>query len=57
MDALNEIMFRTALATADISKYSILNFSITDSWTSYYEANPVCVYQTTGSSHQKIIMY
>lgn len=41
MDSLNEIMFRTALSVSNVSKYSVLNASISEWWTSYYEAFPV----------------
>lgn len=41
MNALNEIMFRTALLAKDYSKYTLLNYTTDRAWTSYYEAWPI----------------
>jgi hypothetical protein len=41
INALNEIMFRTALTAARVSKYSIQNISDFGGFTDYYEAIPV----------------
>ena len=41
VDALNEIIFRTALTASNVSDFSIMNSNIHDSWTSYYEMYPV----------------
>lgn len=38
VDALNEIMFRTALVAADFPRYSLLNGTTDEWWTSFYES-------------------
>jgi hypothetical protein len=43
VNALNEIMFRTALGASNVSKFSIINESINAEWTNFYEAWPVNV--------------
>jgi hypothetical protein len=40
LNALNEIMFRAALASSDVSKFAFMNLSYKDT-TSFYEAWPV----------------
>lgn len=41
LNALNEIMFRTAVVTSNTSKYAVLNMSIDTWYTQFYEAYPV----------------
>jgi hypothetical protein len=41
INALNELMFRTALVASNVSTYAIMNVSINDFQTSFYEAIPV----------------
>ena len=43
VNALNEIMFRTALTASNVSTYSIMNVSINQFQTSFYEAIPIQV--------------